>query len=222
MIRVENLCLQQGNFSLDAVNLQIETGQYAVLMGITGSGKTTLLEALCGLRPITAGRIWLEQHNVTHWPPSARGIGYVPQDVVLFPAMRIDRQIGFALEVRHLPTAEIRHRDSELAILLQIEHLLQRFPQGLSGGERQRVALARAIAFRPRLLCLDEPLSAVDPPQRQRLGDLLKTLHQHEQATILHVTHNLAEAADLGSVHFRFTDGQIVNGPKFTNGLLDA
>ncbi len=200
MIALEKVTVHQGEFCLRDIDLEIPVGAYAILMGPTGCGKTTLLESICGLRRITSGRIMIDGRDVSRLAPSARRIGYVPQEAVLFPTMRIDSQIGFGLEMRRTSKANRAKRVAELARLLEIEELLERYPRGLSGGERQRVALARALAFKPSLLCLDEPLSALDDATRGRLVELLRTVHRKENATVLQITHNAAEAEQLGTV----------------------
>jgi len=209
MIRLENLSLSQGGFQLQSLDLQVEAGEYAVLMGSTGCGKTTLLEAICGLRRVASGEIWLNQNRVTHWPPQRRNVGYVPQDAVLFPTMRVEQQIEFPLRIRSVPAEHRRQRVREMAELLEIENLLNRRPLGLSGGERQRVALARAIAFRPTILCLDEPLSALDAATHGRMIQWLRRIHQVQSLTVLHVTHNPSEARQLATRQFQVSEGRI-------------
>jgi ABC-type sugar transport system ATPase subunit len=179
-------------------------------MGQTGCGKTTLVEAICGLRRVTRGRVLLQGVDVSQLPASARQIGYVPQDSVLFPTMRVDRQIEFGLVVRNIKKHSRAERVQELSEMLGITSLLRRYPLGLSGGEKQRVALARALSFRPSLLCLDEPLSGLDDETRIRLAELLREVHQRERITCLHITHNVAEARELGTIHFRLQDRKIV------------
>ena len=143
MISLSDVTLSQGGFALRGVSLEIPTGQYGVLMGRTGSGKTTLLEAICGLRPLTAGRIRLLGRDVTQLKPAARGVGYVPQDGSLFSRLTVREHLAFALVIRRWSRAAIERRVEELAQLLGIEPLLDRRPSGLSGGEIQRVALGR-------------------------------------------------------------------------------
>lgn len=209
MITVTNLTLRAGDFTLHDVNLAVAQGEYAVLMGRTGCGKTTLLEAICGLKPVTKGTIQLDGKDVTHTKPAERGIGYVPQDLAIFSTMTVGKQIGFALRIRKWQQDVIDGRVNELAELLDVTHLLDRTPHGLSGGEQQRVALGRALSFRPRVLCLDEPLSALDADTRDSMYTLLKTVHQHEGVTALHVTHNQDEADRLADRVFRVEDGVV-------------
>ncbi len=198
MIHLDHLCLRAGAFTLADLSLTVATGEYAVLMGRTGCGKTTLLEAVCGLRRITSGRILLLGRDVTHLRPSERGVGYVPQDLALFPTLTVREHLGFALAVRRWAKQDVDRRVAELAGLLGITHLLERYPQGLSGGESQRVALGRALAFGPRVLLLDEPLSALDEQTRGDMVTLLQALQRRTGVTTLHVTHSLTEARRLG------------------------
>ena len=209
MIVVEAMAVQAGEFRLDDVWLRVPTGGYAVLMGKTGSGKTTILEAVIGLRNATHGRIWLDDREVTRLKPAVRGIGYVPQDGALFSKMTVAEQMGLALVIRRVPEAVIRQRVRELGELLGIAHLLHRKPRGLSGGERQRVALGRALSFRPRILCLDEPLSALDDETRRQMCELLVSIREKTGVTTLHITHNLAEAQILADCLFRLENGRI-------------
>jgi ABC-type sugar transport system ATPase subunit len=210
MMSIEHLSLRAGAFSLSDVSFRIETGQYAVLMGRTGCGKTSLLEAICGLRRIAAGRILCRGDDVTHWDPADRHVGYVPQDLALFPTFSVREHLEFALRIRRAPAALIRQRVGELADLLGITGLLSRQIVGLSGGERQRVALGRALAFQPTVLLLDEPLSALDEATRQDLYGLLKLMQARTGVTTLHVTHNREEAAALADRVFVLDAGRIV------------
>jgi ABC-type sugar transport system ATPase subunit len=210
MITVEQLCVRAGAFALENLSFSLPSGRHGMLMGRTGSGKTTLLEALCGLKPVTAGRIRLLDEDVTHLKPAARGIGYVPQDGALFPSMTVAEHLAFALVVRRWRAEEVRQRVAELAALLGLERLLTRRPPGLSGGESQRVALGRALACRPTVLCLDEPLSALDDESREELCAVLQTIRARTGVTILHVTHNQAEARRLGDCHFLLRDGRLL------------
>jgi ABC-type sugar transport system ATPase subunit len=214
MIAIENLSLRAGVFALDGVSFTVGTGQYAVLMGKTGSGKTTLLEAVAGLKPVHAGRILLLGEDVTRLKPAERGVGYVPQDLALFPTMTVRGQLAFALVVRGWDGLAIERRVAELAHLLGLGRLLDRKPAGLSGGEAQRVALGRALSFRPSVLLLDEPLSALDDETRQEMYGLLRSVQRQTGVTTLHVTHNLGEARALGERRFLLKGGAVVEVPS--------
>lgn len=209
MIELERLSIVQGDFSLRNINISIPKQAYATLMGQSGSGKTSLIETICGLRRPSGGRILIDGREVTRFAPSQRQIGYVPQDSALFPSMKVERQIGFGLEVRNINRAVRKKRVNEIAELLQLTPLLGRSPRRLSGGELQRVALARAISFGPRLLCLDEPLSSLDQAARQSMIELLRNVHKAEQVTVLHITHSSTQCQQLGTVKLRLANGKI-------------
>ena len=207
VIRVHELSVRAGTFRLENISFEVPTGQYAILMGRTGSGKTTILESLCGLKSVVSGRIELMGRNVTALKPAERGVGFVPQEGALFPTMTVGQHLGFALTVRRWSSRDIAERVKELAELLGLEHLLDRRPAGLSGGERQRVALGRALAARPNVLCLDEPLSALDDVTRESMCSLLKTISVQTGVTTLHITHNRSEAQNLGDVILLLEEG---------------
>lgn len=214
MIRFDDITIQLGGFSLENVRFEIPTGAYAVLMGRTGCGKTTVLEAACGLRPIERGRIHLMGRDVTDKPPGQRGVGLVPQDGALFTTMTVEEQLGFALRVRRRPAREIAARAGELAEHLGITHLLHRPPHGLSGGERQRVSIGRALSAKPDILCLDEPLSALDEETHAGMLELLRQVHRDMGVTVLHITHNRREARTLAQSLLVLRDGVILQGDE--------
>ena len=207
MIAVDGLSLKMGAFAVEGVSFTAGTGEYAVLMGRTGCGKTSLLEAICGLKPVRGGRVRLLGRDVTDLPPADRGVGYVPQDLALFPTMTVREHLGFALEVRRWDATLAARRVEELTELLGLGHLLDRRPPGLSGGEAQRVALGRALAFRPGVLLLDEPLSALDEDTRAGMYELLRSVQRQTGVTTLHVTHSRAEARALADRLFVFDKG---------------
>ena len=209
MIHLDRLAVRSGDFALDDVSLTVPSGAYGVLMGKTGCGKTTLLEAVCGLRQVRAGRVVLCERDATRLRPAERGVGYVPQDLVLFPTLTVRDNIGFALHARRWDLPDIASRVEELAGLLGIMHLLARYPLGLSGGESQRVALGRALAFRPRVLLLDEPLSALDEDTRAEMVELLRSVQRHTGVTVLHITHSRSEATRLADRLFVFDRGAV-------------
>jgi ABC-type sugar transport system ATPase subunit len=209
VISVRNLTIRLGAFHLHDVSFEVPRGEYGVLMGRTGSGKTTLLESICGLKTIVNGTIRLGDRDVTGLKPSQRGVGYVPQDGALFSTMTVWDHLAFAPFVQRYDRKTIANRVEELSEMLGLEHLLSRRPHGLSGGEAQRVALGRALACRPKVLCLDEPLSALDEQTRLQMCDLLKQVQERTQVTVLHVTHNSAEARLLGDRLLILENGQV-------------
>jgi molybdate/tungstate transport system ATP-binding protein len=217
MIRLENVSIRAGSCQLGSIGLDIPTGAYAVLMGRTGSGKTTLLEAICGLRCIAAGRVFLMNQDVTNFKPAWRGIGYVPQDPALFGTMTVREHLAFAPSVAGWQSREIGERIVELAELLNITHLLDRKPHGLSGGEAQRVSLGRALARRPRVLCLDEPLSALDDETRAEMQQLLRSVRERSGVTILHVTHQSSEARSLADQVLVLRHGRVEPSSRTSN-----
>jgi len=197
MIHVEQLNFAVGKFALRGVSLHVDPAEYFVLLGPSGSGKTLLIECLCGLNRIDSGRIWIGQPDVTRdvtlVEPRNRGVGYLPQDYALFPHRTVRGNIAFGLAKRRVPRAEICRQVDQLMQQLGVAHLADRLPRRLSGGEQQRVALARALAVRPRVLLLDEPVSALDEQTRDGLCRQLKQLQTSTRTTTVHVCHNFAE-----------------------------
>ncbi len=190
MLELRDISVTLGDFSLRALDLTVAPGEYFVLLGPTGAGKTVLLEIVAGLLAPAQGTVRWGGEDLTPRPPEARPTAMVFQDLGLFPHLTVARNIGYGPRVRGLPAAEREARVERLAALMGIAPLLQRHVSGLSGGERQRVALARALAVEPRLLLLDEPLSALDTTTRERLRDELRRMHEESGATTLHVTHD--------------------------------
>ena len=209
MIAIEKLSLKQGDFSLSDLNFELPEGAYGVLVGKSGCGKTTLLEAVCGLRPISNGRILLGGQDVTSFKPGERGVGYVPQDGALFPHLSVASQLAFSLVLRKTQPSLIAKRVEELSERLGISHLLDRMPDGLSGGERQRVALGRALSIRPKYLCLDEPLSALDEETHDEIYELLLQSVKGTGVTVLHITHNKREVDHLADLVFRMNGSEL-------------
>ena len=209
MIEIKDLSLRAGEFRLDHLSFTIESGQYAVLMGKTGRGKTTILEAICGLRRVEAGQILIHGQEVTDWLPADREVGYVPQDLALFPTFTVRGHLEFALRLRKWSQTRIDRRTDELARQLGIQHLLDRKIVGLSGGESQRVALGRALSFYPSVLLLDEPLSALDADTRNEMQELLKSLTEVHDVTTLHITHNQEEARALADCSYSLVSGEV-------------
>jgi ABC-type sugar transport system ATPase subunit len=209
MISLRHITVQAGGFQLRDLSMEIPTGSHTALMGRTGSGKTTLLEGICGLRSIRSGSIWIGDREVTNLPPGQRGIGFVPQDGALFDHLTVRQHLEFALEVRGWVPDRRESRSRELAEWLSLTPLLDRLPAGMSGGERQRVALGRALAFHPPVLCLDEPLSALDDQTRGEIVAVLAEIRNRTGITILHITHNRSEAERLADRILHLRDGRL-------------
>jgi molybdate/tungstate transport system ATP-binding protein len=209
MISLRHITIQAGSFHLRDLSMEIPTGSHTALMGRTGSGKTTLLEGICGLRSVRSGSIWVGDREVTNLLPGQRGIGLVPQDGALFDHLTVRQHLEFALEVRGWAPERRENRSQELAEWLGLTPLLDRLPAGMSGGERQRVALGRALAFHPPVLCLDEPLSALDDQTRGEIVAVLTEIRNRTGITILHITHNRSEAERLADRILHLRDGRL-------------
>ncbi|MBN2462200.1 MAG: ATP-binding cassette domain-containing protein, partial [Dehalococcoidia bacterium] len=199
MIEVKNLCVDLGEFVLKDITLDIEGGEYFIILGPTGAGKTVLLESIAGLYPIKSGEIWLRGKEVTGVEPEKRRISIVYQDHVLFPHLSVKDNLLFGLRMHNADADDQKNRLDWVAELLGISNLLHRRPDTLSGGEKQKVALGRAIVTQPELLLVDEPLSALDPETRESVQQELRQLHRTLEITILHVTHDFEEAIALGN-----------------------
>jgi ABC-type sugar transport system ATPase subunit len=209
MISLRHITVQAGGFQLRDLSMEIPTGSHTALMGRTGSGKTTLLEGICGLRSVRSGSIWVGDREVTNLLPGQRGIGLVPQDGALFDHLTVRQHLEFALEVRGWAPERRENRSQELAEWLGLNSLMDRLPAGMSGGERQRVALGRALAFHPPVLCLDEPLSALDDQTRGEIVAVLTEIRNRTGITILHITHNRSEAERLADRILHLRDGRL-------------
>jgi ABC-type Fe3+/spermidine/putrescine transport system ATPase subunit len=199
MIKIENLRVELGDFTLQDLNLTIGDREYFIILGPTGAGKTVLLEAIAGLNPVKKGAIWLNGKDITHLKPEKRGVSIVYQDHALFPHLSVRDNILYGLKLRKNLPEDMQATQEWLTRLLGISHLLHRRPATLSGGERQKVALARALSIRPEVLLLDEPLSALDPETRESVQEDLRHLHASLGNTVVHVTHDFEEAMALGT-----------------------
>src|SRR5262245_41902948 len=197
------LASRLGTFQLD-VELAVPERSVMVLVGESGSGKTSVLRAIAGLLRPDAGRIvvdgvpWFDGAGATWRPAFERAVGYVAQDYALFPHLSVHENVAFGLRAQGVPAAERRDRVAAALERLGIATLASRRPHQLSGGQQQRVAIARAIVLEPRLLLLDEPLSALDATSRRAIRGELRRLLAELPCTTLYVTHSPAEALSFG------------------------
>ncbi|MDD4253541.1 MAG: ABC transporter ATP-binding protein [Methanoculleus horonobensis] len=210
MLRIAGLAKRLGDFALDGVDMTVADGEYFVVLGPTGAGKTILLETLAGIYSPDAGTIDLDGRDITRTDPKNRGIGMVYQDYMLFPHLTVGENIGFGLKQGKADPARISESVQETAALLGIGHLLERTTGTLSGGEQQRAAIARALVLRPRVLLLDEPLSALDTVTRERLRRELKAIHRATGTTVVHITHHFEDIFALADRVAVMQDGRIV------------
>ncbi|KLK93388.1 ABC transporter ATP-binding protein [Microvirga vignae] len=182
----------------DGLSLDIEEGEFIVLLGPSGCGKSTLLNAIAGLLDVASGQIWIGGKNVTWEEPKDRGIAMVFQSYALYPRMSVRENMSFGLRMAKTPKPEIERRVNQAAELLQITHLLDRRPDQLSGGQRQRVAIGRALVRDAAVFLFDEPLSNLDAKLRNELRVEIKRLHARlGKTTMVYVTHDQIEAMTL-------------------------
>jgi molybdate/tungstate transport system ATP-binding protein len=206
VIEARGVHARVGTFEIRDVSFIVPRGKYGVVIGPAGSGKTTLLETIAGIRPMRAGGIHLDGHDVRGVPPEARRVGFVYQHGYLFPHLSVEQNIAYG--------AASQEFARETTARLGAESLLGRSVRGLSGGERQLVAIARALAARPSILLLDEPFSALDPRRRVLVRREVRTLHQEWNITVLQVTHDFTEAGLLGDVAILLDAGRVLqSGP---------
>ena len=182
---------------LKGVSFDVADGEYIVLVGPSGCGKSTLLRCIAGLEDITSGDLSIGERRVNTVSPKDRDVAMVFQSYALYPHMTVAQNMGFALTVARKPRAEIDAAVREVAQMLDLEHLLDRYPSAMSGGQRQRVAMGRAIVRRPSVFLFDEPLSNLDASLRNHMRVELKRLHQRLGTTVFHVTHDQVEALTL-------------------------
>jgi multiple sugar transport system ATP-binding protein len=184
--------------AVDDVSLEIDDGEFVVLVGPSGCGKSTLLRMIAGLEEVSGGAIEIGGRDVTDLAPRHRDIAMVFQSYALYPHMSVRDNLGYGLKVRRTQKAEIRRRVDEVAELLGLAELLERRPAALSGGQRQRVAMGRAIVREPRAFLMDEPLSNLDAKLRVDMRASLAQLHERLGVTTVYVTHDQVEAMTLG------------------------
>ncbi len=210
MIELCNLTIRAQDFKTESLSLSVRPGEVHALIGPSGSGKTLILETIAGLHKPDSGNILSDGKDITSLPPEKRAFSYVPQETSLFPHISVEENICYGVKVSNKGISnEARDYIRHLSERLNIHHLLERSPVKLSGGEKQRVALARALAIRPRLILLDEPMSALDPAIKEETYYLFKELHRELKFTAFLVTHDFEEAFFLSDVFSILIDGKI-------------
>ena len=205
-IRINNLTKKFGKVvALDHVSLVIDPGTFVTLLGPSGCGKTTLLRCVAGLEDPDGGEIYIGDKLVFSYdkgislPSSKRDLGLVFQNYALWPHMKVDKNITFALEIQKMPKAEMDQRVKESLKEVQMEGYEDRYPREMSGGQQQRIALARMLAYRPKVFLMDEPLSNLDARLRMDMRTELKRLHHISGATTIYVTHDQVEALTMST-----------------------
>lgn len=203
----------RGRDAVNDVSLDVAAGESIVVLGPSGCGKTTLLRTIAGLAKPDAGEVWLDGRLVsgasTFVPPHERRLGFVFQDLALWPHLTVRQQLEFVTRAAGVPRDERQARAERLLRLVHVESFAARYPHELSGGEQQRVALARALVGEPRLMLLDEPLSSLDPDLRTTLRRELRTLQRELTLTTIYVTHDREDAVVLGDRVVRMRAGRI-------------
>lgn len=210
VLRIENVTKHFGQSkALSDVSLAVGEREFVCLLGPSGCGKTTLLRLIAGLMPMDSGRILFDGLDLTRTPARQRNFGIVFQSYSLFPGMTVAANIGYGLKIRGEAPADVRRRVAQLLDMIQLPQFADRYPWQLSGGQQQRVALARAVAVRPRLLLLDEPLSALDAKVRAELRQQIRQIQQELGIPTVMVTHDQEEALTLSDRIICMQQGQV-------------
>jgi len=199
-----------GSPVFENIDCRIERGEFVTLLGPSGCGKSTLLRCIAGLTPVDSGQILLDDHDIVPLSPQKRGIGMVFQSYALFPNMTVEQNVAFGLRMQKVKTDESQARVREALALVELGNFAGRYPHQLSGGQCQRVALARSLVTRPRLLLLDEPLSALDARIRKHLREQIRAIQRELGLTTIFVTHDQEEALTLSDRIFLMNQGRIV------------
>ena len=209
-LSIERLRKSYGaNHVVQRFDLDVQPGEFISFLGPSGCGKTTTLRMIAGFESASDGTIRIEGRDVTHLPPNARNVGMVFQNYALFPNMTVAQNVAFGLKVAKRSAAETRSRVAEMLAVVKLPQLADRYPYQISGGQQQRVALARALAPAPKMLLLDEPLSALDAKVRVALRDELKALQRTLGITTIFVTHDQEEALSMSDRIVVMSEGRI-------------
>ena len=197
------------NHVLKGINLNIEEGEFVTLLGSSGCGKSTLLRCFSGLETVSEGEIWLDGTNITDFTPTQRKIGMVFQQYSLFPNMTVGQNVAFGLQMQKKDKKFIAEKVKHTLEIVGLSEKIDQYPRQLSGGQQQRVALARAIVMEPRVLLLDEPLSAIDALLRRNLQIEIRRIQQELKITTIFVTHDQEEAMVMSDTIHLFNEGHV-------------
>lgn len=207
-ITIQNLTKEFGpTIAVNDFSAVIESGELIALLGPSGCGKSTMLNMISGILPVTKGKIFFEEEDVTDLSPEKRGIGLVFQNYALYPHMTVLENIAFPLEIKKVKKAEREAKAIEMARLVHVDMLLDRKPKQLSGGQQQRVAIARALIKNPKVLLLDEPLSNLDARLRIEMREEIRRIQQETKVTTIFVTHDQEEAMSISDHIVLMKDG---------------
>ena len=210
-LSIQGLHKRYGQTSIFSdIDCEIGQGEFVTLLGPSGCGKSTLLRCIAGLTPVNGGQILLGGQDLVPVPPQKRGIGMVFQSYALFPNMTVRENVAFGLRMQQVGKSESNQRVGEALDMVELGEFAERYPQQLSGGQCQRVALARSLVTRPRLLLLDEPLSALDARIRKHLREQIRSIQQELGLTTIFVTHDQEEALVMSDRIFLMNAGKIV------------
>ncbi|MCH5486546.1 ABC transporter ATP-binding protein [Pseudomonas syringae] len=210
-VSIENLQKSYASTSVFSdINCSIAKGEFVTLLGPSGCGKSTLLRCIAGLTPVNSGRILLDGSDLVPLTPQKRNIGMVFQSYALFPNMTVEQNVAFGLRIQKVSADESTRRVAEILRMVELHDFATRYPHQLSGGQCQRVALARSLVTRPRLLLLDEPLSALDARIRKNLREQIRAIQRELGLTTIFVTHDQEEALTISDRIFLMNQGRIV------------
>ena len=220
MLRIESVSITLGDFSVRDVSLKIQSGEYLIILGPTGAGKTILLEAIAGIHAPDTGCIFLDDQEITTTEPRLRNIGMVYQDYMLFPHLTVEENIAFGLRQRKVSAVKRQTIVNDMCTLLEINHLSRRYPGTLSGGEQQRVAIARSLVLKPKVLLLDEPMSALDGRTRERMRTELSRIRRLTGTTFIQITHHFDDIFALADRIAIMREGRIVQTGETSDVFL--
>jgi ABC-type Fe3+/spermidine/putrescine transport system ATPase subunit len=209
MLKLNGIEKKFGDFAIHSLSLKVEHGDYFVLLGQSGSGKSVILQIITGLIQQDSGDVIIDGKNCNTEKIQNRHAGYLFQDYALFPHLSVKQNIAYPLKNQKISFTEAELKIKQIAYSFELDHLLNKMPETLSGGEKQRVALARSLIVQPKILLLDEPLSALDTQLKASIRNLLRTINKKGQ-TIIHITHDHGEAISLANKVAVIHDGNLL------------